>query len=107
MGAPSRYHWLAEALLEVRRTLSPGQKVVGPPAEIDGDGVVVLMVIAAELPAVQPEGAVVTSVSVVVPDGPDVNVTVWALAPAVIVPLAIDQAYASAPAVAVAVLPAA
>ncbi len=107
MATPSRYHWLAEALLDVSSTPSPGQNVVGPPAEIDGDATEVWIVISAVLPAVQPEATVVISVSVVVPDGPAMNVTVCAVAPAVIVPLAIDQAYASAPAVPVAVLPAA
>ena len=31
-----RYHWLPEALLEVRVTLPPAQKVVGPPGVIVG-----------------------------------------------------------------------
>ena len=36
MGLPLRNHWLPDALLEVRVTLPPAQKVVGPPGVIVG-----------------------------------------------------------------------
>src|SRR5262245_37334308 len=36
MALPSRYHWLPLALDEVRVTLPPAQKVVGPPGVMVG-----------------------------------------------------------------------
>src|SRR5258706_3566844 len=38
MGLPLRYHWLPVALLDVSVTLSPAQKVVGPPGVTAGTG---------------------------------------------------------------------
>jgi hypothetical protein len=82
---------LPDGLLDVSSTLLPWQNVVGPPAVIDGDGVEVWIVMPALFVALQPEAAEVTSVSVVVPDGPAVKVTVCVVAPVVIVPFVIDQ----------------
>src|SRR6476620_12396560 len=36
MGLPFRFHWFPPALLDVRVTLPPAQKVVGPPGVIVG-----------------------------------------------------------------------
>src|SRR5437764_9423167 len=55
--------------------------------------------------AEQPAALVTVSVSVVVPATPAVQVTVCAVCPPVMMPLAIDQKYVVAPAGPVAVLP--
>src|SRR5437773_2007772 len=62
MGLPSRYHWLPDALLEVRVTLPPVQNVVGPPGVIVGVAGIGLTVtvVAAEAALVQPLAVTVT-----------------------------------------------
>ena len=62
MGLPLRNHWLPVALLEVSVTLSPLQKVVGPPGVIVGvaGAGVTVTVVGAEAALGQPPAVTVT-----------------------------------------------
>src|SRR5436189_228166 len=98
IGLPFSFHWLPLGASDVRVTLPPVQKVVGPPLLIDGCAGIGLIGTLIEFDWWQPFGRTTFSTRPTLPDAPAVYVTVCVVPPPVMEPLVIDQEYVVAPA---------